>query len=274
LVRDVSQRAQRDNNGRRGQADCAYSGKEADMNLRLRVLPILLAIQVVGGLALADEPAANYLLFAVTTPLQRKLFHSNADAYVQIDVGQCLNTGKFDRQRLGVAGLRRALSALARQVGVAQPKLQICYRNSYLIQDAGQVKAMEMAVMAIGREAGFVKFATTNSGEGTSWTDKVAKFAGLGDEQDPTESPAETEFARVYPVRTRLSRFLLGDPRDDCLIELRQAIDGRFNGFPPNVRQAIDECVAKLHLRQKRHLMFQCVATTEGRLGFRGRCSR
>ena len=56
---------------------------------------------------------------------------------------------------------------------------------------------------------------------------------------DATESPVEDDLVRVYPVRTKLSRFLLHHAEEDCFIKLAEPIDGRFREFSPATRQAI-----------------------------------
>jgi peroxiredoxin len=236
------------------------------MKLRRHVLLILLALYAVGGIASAAEPETkNYLLFVVKTPLQQNLVSlSNADAYVQIDVGGCLHDGKFDPTRLEAQGFREALANLARQAGKVEPGLAICYRHTDFSLDPKETQAMERAVAAICREVGFARSGTNSTFERESWADKVARFAALADETNPTESPVENDVARAYPVETQLSRFLLRDAEADCYIGLRQAIDGRLQGFLPETRQAIGECVTKLQLRQTRHVTFFCVCTTAG----------
>ena len=130
-------------------------------------------------------------------------------------------------------GFRKALSELVQQAGMAKPSLHLSFRYADVSLNPNQTKLMEKAVTTICRQAGFVKVGTSMSGEGESWQDKVAKFAQLADDVDPTESSVEDEFVRVYPIRTKLSRFLLGDADEDCFIELRQPIDGRFREFSP-----------------------------------------
>jgi peroxiredoxin len=235
------------------------------MKIRLPVFLVFLAILFSAGSALAADPKPkNYLVCAIKTDLQRTLlFSTKAAVYLQLDVAECLDHGKFDPQRLDGEGLRRELATLAKQSGVANPRLQIAYRYAGVDMNSKESKALEEAVKAIGRQAGFVKFGTISMGEGGSWLEKVASFAKVTDDPNPTESPVVNDFVRAYPVRTRLSRLLLG-AESDCYIELRQPIDGRFKEFSPELRRAIGQGVAELNLQHKRKLAFQCTVTENG----------
>jgi peroxiredoxin len=227
-------------------------------------LLIVCSVAIFGALASAAEPEPkNYLLFRVNTPLQRVLiFDSDADVYVQIDVAQCLRDKKFDPARLGDE-FRKDLVAFAPH-GKAKPKLQLAFRYSGVWLEPKDSEAMENAVTEMGRQAGFVRFGTMMTGEGRSWREKLDRFKDVVDEPDATESPVASDVVRVYPVRTRLSRFLLGDVQDDCYISLRQAIDGRFKGFSPGTRQSLEDCLAKLPMRHKRRVIFRYSTTTPG----------
>jgi len=209
----------------------------------------------------------NYLLFAITTELQRiLLFSTKADAYVQFDVGECMDDGELDLQRFDAEAFRKELAARVRQIHKAEPRLFISFRYAGISWEPNGTKtnAMQKVITGICRDAGFAKVQTGMAGEGGSWQDKIASLGSLTDDVDSSESPIEDEFVRVYPVRTRLSRFLLGDSRYDCYIDLRQPIDGRFQEFSPAARRTIGQRVAKLELRQKRKLTFHCLATTAG----------
>ena len=236
------------------------------MNVELRGIVLLLAMQVAGEpAAAAEQEPKNYILFPIKTELQRYLlFSTTADAYLQFDVAECVHDKNFDFQRIDGAGFRRALVALVRQLGVAKPGLHLNFRYADVSLGPDQTKLMESSVTTVCRQAGFARVDTSMSYEGETWQDRVAEFTRLIDDLNPTESPVENEVARAYPVRTKLSRFLLRHADDDCLIKLAQPIDGRFRELSPTARQAIGQLVAKLELPQKRRAMFSCHATTAG----------
>jgi thiol-disulfide isomerase/thioredoxin len=236
------------------------------MNATSCSISLLLAFQVAGGwLAAAQPDPKNYILFPIKTDLQRYLlFSTSADAYAQIDVAECVREKKFVSQRIDNDVFRKSLAELVQQAGIAKPTLVLNFRYADVSLDPDQTKLMESAVTTICRQAGFAKVVTSMNGEGESWHDKVAQFTALGDDLNATESPVEDELVRVYPVRTKLSRFLLRHAEEDCFIKLREPIDGRFRELSPATRQAIAQLVAKLGLPRKRRLMFSCDTTTAG----------
>ena len=229
-------------------------------------IAIVLAIEVAGTSAKAAEPEQqNYVLFPIKTDLQRYLlFSTRADAYAQIDVAECVQNKKFNRERIDTADFRKALGNLVKETGTAKPSLELSFRYADVSLEPDQTELMESAVTTICRQAGFAKVNTSMTGEGESWHDRVAPFTNLVDDLNATESPVADESARVYPVRTKLSRFLLYHADEDCVIKLEQPIDGRFTEFSLAVRQAIGQLVAKLELPRRRRLIFRCNVTTAG----------
>jgi len=124
------------------------------------------------------------------------------------------------KRRFDNEGFRKDLGALARQTGTAKPRLQLSFQYAGNFLKPDEAQAMEQAVTKMCREARFAKVRVGMTGEGGSWQDKVAKFPALTDEGNPTKSVVQNEFVQVYPVRKRLSRFLLGDAAEDCFIDL------------------------------------------------------
>jgi len=222
---------------------------------------------ILAAAATAEAPKSkNYVLFPIKTDLQRALlFSTRADAYAQFDVAEMVTEGKLDMSRIDGESLAKELAALAHGIGKPKPNLQLYFRYAGVALDPEPTKTMEDAITAVCRVAGFAKVGQGTTGEGGTWQDKVAKFAGLEEDGDAMESPIEDEFLRAYPVRTRLSRFLLGDVEYDCVLELRQSIDGRFKKLSVVPRQLINQRVTELKLPQKRMLTFRCMTTRAGR---------
>jgi peroxiredoxin len=238
------------------------------MNPALVVTVMLLATRGAGACALAGEPAPepkNYVVFPVKTELQRYLlFSTNSDAYAQIDVARCVHDKKFDLQRLDAESFRNDLVALVKHTGASKPSLQLSFRYADVSLDPDETKRMEATVTNICRQAGFADVGTSMSGEGDSWARKAALFARVADESDASESSIEDELIRVYPVRTKLSRFLLYHPDDDCFVVLRQPFDGRFTEFSPAMREELGRLIAKLDVPTKRRLVIRFRATQAG----------
>jgi thiol-disulfide isomerase/thioredoxin len=217
--------------------------------------------------AKSDEPASkNYVLFPIKTELQRSLISRSAGIYAQFDVAEVVHEGKFDPQQLDKEEFRKDLSALAQEIVGPSRTLQIYFRYSGVSLDEKETQAMERAITSICRQAGFSKVSAGMSGEGEAWQHKTKRFADLVDDSDANETPIEDEIVRVYPVRTKLSRFFLGAPDYDCFVELRQPIDSRFTAISETQRRVIAQRIAQLELSHKRKLTFRCLTTRGGKL--------
>jgi thiol-disulfide isomerase/thioredoxin len=236
------------------------------MKAASHVLLPLTVMLVAAGFVRADETkTTNYILFPITTDLQRVLsFSPHANAYAQFDVALAAQGKKFDLNRVDVEGFRADLARLVQKLDVDKPGLQIFFRYANVELDPKEQQAMETAISAICRQAGFDKVQTGGTYEGGTWKDKMVRVTSDPSGDDAAESPVENEFVRAYPVRTPLSHFLLGSNDYDCVIELRQPIDGRFSEVSPTVRQVIGEQVARLDLPRKRKVNFRCLTTTAG----------
>jgi peroxiredoxin len=233
-------------------------------------LSLLVALAVTVGLSLratADEAKSrpNFLVFPIKTDLQRELAMSpRADAYLLFDVESC-STGKtFDPKRLDSEDLRKALTAISHEIGMQKPLLMIAYRCTNGFPDRDEREALDRALRAVCRQAGFFDIRASFQGTGGSWGDKVRPFERIVDEADPVESPLVNDVARLYPVRTRFSRFLLGNADVDGYLVLRRPIEGSFRDFVPATRREIGQLLDKVHFAHKRRLALYFTTTTQG----------
>ena len=159
----------------------------------------------------------------------------------------------------------RALASVARRIDKKKPRLLIAYRYTDGFLDADQQDALEKAIRGVCQEAGFVAGGSSMLGEGGSWQDKVAAFSDLTGDANVGESSLENEIVRVYPVRTTLSRFVLGKADCDCYMVLRQPIERTFKDFSLEARLAMSQLLLQLNLPHREHLVMYCTMTTPGR---------
>ncbi len=227
----------------------------------LTVLSIILPAQLVS----ADEvPPKNYLLFPISTELQRYLLGSTSNAtYAAINANEILVEGKFRPEALGVESFRSDLQALVTEGKEPQSSLSLYLRFAGQFPKPDEQRKLESEVKAICQTAGFVRVRIGMTFESEKWTDKVARINASSADPSLSETPIDSELVRVFPVCTKLSHFLLGDV--DCFVQLRQPIDGRFLQFPKSIHESIVKSVASLALSSKRVIMFRCLTTTSGR---------
>ncbi len=236
----------------------------ANMKRRL-VLAVALVVSALVARARADgSKEAAFLAFPVKTDLERELLGSRADAYLQFDMESCAHDRKFDETRIDRDGLKKTLAELAKKIGKPKPRLSIGYRYSNTYGESGEREAVEKAIRAVCREAGFGDGRWSMLGEGGSWQEKIAPFSGPDGDAEAGESALQNDFVRAFPVRTKLSRFTLGAADCDCYLIVKQPIEKNFKDFSLETRLAISELIEKLNLEQRRSVVVYCMTTTAG----------
>ncbi|HTU25360.1 MAG TPA: TlpA disulfide reductase family protein [Pirellulales bacterium] len=235
-------------------------------HVSLAIAAVALVSLTLGGRAvLAEEPAAKgFIVFPVTTDLQKALLNSHVQGFLELDVAEFVPKKKFEPERLDQSGVGDELTALAWKSKDRKPDLYVCYRYANIEVADGERQKLEAAVNKLCRECGFAKTPTSQTYTGETLAQSLAKFPDLPDDPDATEPASEDERVRVYPVRTRLSRLLLTGAETDCFVLLRQPIDGRFRQLSPATRDALRERVGQFELPQKRQVTFDCMTTTPG----------
>ncbi len=214
----------------------------------------------------ADDQTSpkNYVLFSVKTDLQRYVLQSSAaGAYLEVNGDGVLVDGKFSPEEFGVESFVADLRAF-RERNDVEPVVKLYIRFADLTATAEQRRTAAAEVKAACLKAGFVKVSAGTRFGGKPWEDKVAPLGSSRSQRDAAESAIDREPVRIFPVRTELSRFLLGNDVT-CVVQLRQPIDGRFQDITKSVRQTIVQSVASLALPPKGVIVFHCLTTTAGR---------
>ena len=85
---------------------------------------------------------------------------------------------------------------------------------------------LEAATKQICRDAGFKQVRIGHMYTGDDWKQQLALVSG-GEAADDAadERPINSDLVGVFPIRTRLSRFLTNDM--DCVVSLRRPIVGQ-----------------------------------------------
>lgn len=232
-----------------------------------RISIIMVIVLLISSSAVADEQEQkNYLIAKVVTPLQRYLLMAkgaNALAVVNVETS---DDGKVNETRLNVAGLRAELKALAKEVSAPEPELKIVFRYAGNIPQPADRKAYEAKVSEVCRQAGFARLRTSGTFTSGSWEDELTKYERVPGESNAAEDPIDHELVRVYPVKTKLTRYQIGDA--DCLVFVRQPFDGRFKRIPKSTREAIATCLKEFKMREEPKLVLSGYYTTSGEAKF------
>jgi thiol-disulfide isomerase/thioredoxin len=220
----------------------------------------VVGLAVTGSLAIADEPSIeNYLLLPVTTELQRSLLAPNVSAYGIVNANALIQDGRIDPAALDLPGFQKELQALAK----SNPGTIIiyCRFQNWQPQPAAE-ELLEAALTQLCRKAGFERVATGKTYVSSEWKQDIglASYARIG-RVEGEEGLVQDERVRAFAVRTRLSRYLTGS---DCVVQIRQPLDGRVSEIPAETLDSISSCVGQLHLETKGVISFRLTSTKAG----------
>ena len=202
----------------------------------------------------ADE-GANFLTLPVTTELQRVLHGSpvaeppedNAQqlrAHVLIDgVSLIDENGKVVSDAIDADALRASLSPY-KDLKNGVVNFQVLYQSS---GNREAVKKIGDRLTKFGNDAGFHKTRTMSTYRGSryDWREFMTRIEFTGDDKGQVENSTGDEFIRVYPVRTRLSRYLAGN--SDIVVDVRRvARKDAQESLMPQLRSALKKHLAKI----------------------------
>jgi RNA polymerase sigma factor (sigma-70 family) len=204
--------------------------------------------------AKADKPesSAPYLVYPVTTELQRKLISVPADLFVVVDTTEVLNDNTITWSAIKPIELRKQLSKMKKPD--AHLHLTLFFRAGTSDNPDTQ-EVLRLALRGFGHEAGFSKVTVGNIyvNSAMSWKEYIAGFSGATSPPASVREPATgTEQVKVYPVRTELSRYLTG--KADCAVVLVNPVKER--AIPKQLRETIADHVARLKLTNKARIYF------------------
>lgn len=229
---------------------------------------ILVAIgAVTPSSCFSDDPADRPIRIArVDTELQRRLLGDDADWYVLMNPAAIIVDGQITDDAPGWQSLKEALSELKPPEAEAAdddtpPRIHILFafsnENLKLMRqnDRYRRRAAQVIRAAGCRDVSVRDFFTTTR---LKWRDHLAEFdAPESSTEDELSEPEEkSETVSVYPVRTRLSRYITSG--SDCFVDFRRSLDESGGVVAP---ESLDEAVlliTRLKLEQPRTITF-CV---------------
>ncbi len=210
----------------------------------------------------AGQDAKNYLLMPVTTDLQRLELGPGTTVYAAVDGAALVQDGKFDPTVLSGESFRQELAALAAKYP-GSVKFHLYYTSVQSQQDVE--KLIDAGLRRLGRQAGFAKaqIARTFSGSSWRWQEQLDWLAAADGELPDGEEPVQQDDSvRVYPVRSRLTRWLTGNA--SAVVFVRQPFDGRGSGLSDKARDSTSRFLGQLQLPQKGKLLLSISSTRAG----------
>ena len=202
-----------------------------------------------------QDPQAptNYLIYPVTTELQRELAPSGVNVMVFIDATDVLWNDKFNLEPLNLKELSKALQPYKK------PDTKLNYTlfsRKMTKQEAVREQILRYALIGIAHECGVPKVSAvcTTPVPDKSWTDYKNGFTSPPRQPVSDEAVSKNELVKVYPVYTELSRCLTSDA--DCAVIVTPSLVDAKGKIPEDIRVAITELVEKQKLKHKVKVSF------------------
>jgi peroxiredoxin len=211
--------------------------------------------------AQADEQAGkNYVALPITTEYQRAQLGGGTAAYVQINTSAIAYDGRIDAAAFDSASFRGELAKLARG---SKGSLMLYFRISGTNDKAPEMLLLEAAVKQICRDAGYKQIGIGHAYTWEDWKKELALVENTEGSNDAEERPVSSELVRVFPIRTRLSRFLTHDA--DCVVEIQRPIIGQESALSEELEASIASGIDQLQLARKRRMLLKVRSTKAGR---------
>lgn len=223
---------------------------------------ILLAIAFTAMIpfsAFADH-TKSFFVAPIVTDLQRVTVSSSAATYAVVNCSSLLLASDVDMSDLDE---RSFVGALKNASPNMQHLLLVCRYQLAQQGDAELRMRVKDRLLAICEKAGFLKISHTEVFTSQQWQKAYGPAASFTEPPEAQELLVEDELIRAFPVRTRLSKFVLGDI--DCIVEVVQPIDGRTTEISAQLKSSIRRAMHAIQLTRRQTLMFKLSTTEAGR---------
>lgn len=224
---------------------------------RRLVLVVFSAMTCVSAFA---QDTKNFFVAPISTDLQRAIISSSADTYAIANCNPFVVDGSVE---LSALDREAFVTNLADALPNRQHLFLVCRYQLPANIDAKLRKQIQAQLSAICRIAGYEKVSLSETMTSRQWQQTLDAAASFDEPFEATESLVEDEHVRVFPVRTRLSKFVLGDT--DCIVEINRPIDGRVTEISSQLKSSISENVQSIALARKQNLLFKLSSTSAGR---------
>ncbi|QDV42774.1 Thiol-disulfide oxidoreductase ResA [Stieleria neptunia] len=235
----------------------------------MKLLVILITLGCVGLVCVSkatceDEPTdmPPYFVAPIKTELQRREISATAKAYAVVNCNAFLVDSRFAPDAVDTTALVSELQKLA---GADPGPLKLVMR----FQLGGEIErstrtTIKNHVKQICQSAGFDSVSTSEINTSASWENHYKPLKDFVGGESAIETVKTDRLINAYPLRTKLSRIVIGDA--DCVIEIKQPIDGRQQELSPELQSAIRSAIESFGPElTKRKLLFRVRSTDAGR---------
>jgi thiol-disulfide isomerase/thioredoxin len=237
--------------------------KETDMNSYSLRFAILMVVAFSSQIALsgpADEQRI-YFVAPIKTEVHRAVISDEAHAYAVVNCSPLVREEKVDLTPLNEPQFKDDLKKLATG-DRSQLKLVLRYKLGAEGTEVAQ-EAIQTQLTDIARTAGFQEVTSSAMFTSATWESVYEPVRDFKETQPDRERIVDDELIRAYPLRTKLSKMVVGNA--EVVIEIKRPFDGRQQEISKPLRESIRRAVAAMDLpAQKGKLLFQLSSTAAG----------
>ncbi|WP_161604522.1 TlpA family protein disulfide reductase [Roseiconus nitratireducens] len=194
----------------------------------------------------------------VKTEVQRTLVANGSTAFATVNGGSLAGEAGLESESFD----RKAFESELQRVASTHPdqlKLEIRYQ---MPQPAEATRAsIKSRLSEIAHSCGFEHVGASTLASSASWESVMGPVQQFPESEDPSEAIFENELARVFALRTRLSKLVIGDA--DCVVEIKQPFDGRQKELSDPLREFIRKAVTSMDFETQKGKLLYRVSTTE-----------
>jgi thiol-disulfide isomerase/thioredoxin len=233
------------------------------MNIPMLRFAVLMAATTYSGVAWSDPNDAqpNYFVAPIKTEVHRDAISNESSAYAVVNSSALIHEGKVDLAPLTESQFADELKKLATR-DASQLKLVLRYKLGAEGTEEIQ-KAIRTRLVEIAQSAGFQAVRASETFTSATWESAFGEVRDFEETQADRERIVDDELIRAYPLRTKLSKMVVGNA--DVVVEIKRPFDGRQQDLTKSLLASIKRAVEALDLPPKKgKLLFQISTTSAG----------
>lgn len=203
----------------------------------------------------------DFFVAPITTDVHRAVISNQATTYAMVNCNAFFPGTNSEPSALDLTAFENQLKKFA-SAQPSQLKLVLRYQLDLKTGKPAR-KTVETRLKKAARTAGYHTVSSTEIFTSAKWDDVLSGARNFEEKEDAQEPIVQDELIKAYPVRTKLSRFAVGNV--DCVVEIKRPFDGRQKELSDALQFSIRKAVKLLRLgEEKGKLFYQVSSTTAG----------
>ncbi|MCS7465986.1 TlpA family protein disulfide reductase [Stieleria sp. ICT_E10.1] len=204
----------------------------------------------------------QFFVAPIETEVQRREISGGARAYAVVNCNAFLVGSQFDPDAFDTTSLVSELRTLA-DADAGPLKLMVRFHRG---GDIARPTRLEIKnhLKQLCELAGFGSVNAVEMDTSVSWDEFYEPLKDWNETKSVIETVKKDRLVNVYPLGTKLSRIAIGNA--DCVVEIKQPIDGRQKDLSPELQSAIRGAIESVGPGLKKEkVLFRVQSTDAGR---------